>query len=231
MIISRLYYRLPELAEKWGKTEEDILQMAAAGELELSVNHYGWGLNTDKFHEPTKIAGYVQIDALYAESILNHGLDGMSETIGFVRWRGDKIDIRAEGALERYTARCAEILTQGYKAILPYSFSADPLRIKSNADLLILHDEAQRIEEDHDELVQHSHTPPAADHDRNPVATKLIGTSFRRGKKDICEMVGKTWDTVESYKGKGLVVIEDPSGSPLTTDEEYARWLKSGKKK
>ena len=226
MIISRLYYRLPELAEKWGKTENDLLQMAAAGDLVLSVNHYGWGLNTDKFHEPTKIAGYVQIDPLYAESILNNGIDGMSETIGFVRWRGDKIDIRAEGALERYTARCAEFLTQGYKAILPYSFSADPLRIKSNADLLILHDEAQRIEEDHDELVQHSHTPPPAEDE-----PELIGTSFRRGKKEIERMVGKTWDTVESYKEKGLVVITDPSGSPLTTDEEYARWLKSRKKK
>jgi hypothetical protein len=64
MSLPRVYYTLPELAEKWKRPENDLLQMAAAGELVLSVKYYGFVFESTE-RQFSFIDGYVQLYAYY----------------------------------------------------------------------------------------------------------------------------------------------------------------------
>lgn len=72
MNLPRLYYTLPELAVKWGCTENDLLHMAATGELRLSVKHSGEGSYSGEGEGIELFDEYVRIYPDDAERILQN---------------------------------------------------------------------------------------------------------------------------------------------------------------
>ncbi len=73
---TRVYYTLSDFAAKWGKTVDDLLQMAAAGALELSVRCSGRIYDPDKSWELKHVAGYAQLSKHQTLLILDHGRTG-----------------------------------------------------------------------------------------------------------------------------------------------------------
>jgi len=68
MEIPRKFYKLSELSGLWKLTNDDLINLWMAGELALSVEHHGvvWW----EERGICSISGYVQVDKMYAESLL-----------------------------------------------------------------------------------------------------------------------------------------------------------------
>ena len=127
MKLQRVYYTLLELAQEWGKTETELLQSAAAGELELSARHVGNGLRQGK--PRVEISGFVQLLKEDAGWILENGIEKYYVLYG-VKWQ------------------CDQIIFPGppFPNDPDFKIMERPVILYSTSDLYILPDEAARVE-------------------------------------------------------------------------------------
>ena len=66
------FYRLSELVERWKKTENDILRMAACGDLQLSVIHTGEGVMRKPPLRVFLVGEYIQLNKESVEIMLQN---------------------------------------------------------------------------------------------------------------------------------------------------------------
>ncbi len=147
MELPLLYYTLPELAEKWGRSENDLLHMAATGELALSVKHfcgylYVWSERNFRFFcEPI----YVQLYPKDAEMFLESWAD--PEIISSALWEGKKVCILID---ETHLIGCKRDARKDDPLLndtaIANNGAVGPLIIREMEDLRILPDEVARVE-------------------------------------------------------------------------------------
>lgn len=169
MTLPRLYYTLPELAEEWKKRESDLLHMAATGALQLSVKHYGAGhyLDEDNADVDVIIDGYVQLESDDCETLIEFGLKG-SGLIRSVWWQDKRVYITDRYQLEKDIIRHALQMEFGVDAAymledevfqkkgIRKGVPANQLFVRDLDDLLIIPDEASRVEDLYPELLRKS---------------------------------------------------------------------------
>ena len=162
MTLPKLYYTLPDFAKEKNRSESDLLQMAAIGALRLSVKHFGTGhyQDNDGSDVQTVIDGYVQLDSDDCESILEFGCLKMSSLIRSVSWQGKRVYVIDNKDMDRDQVHINLRLLFGdipelpmlvharldELKLLPTGVPTNRLKINNNSDLLILPDEAARVE-------------------------------------------------------------------------------------
>ncbi|GEM_PF-6280273 len=220
MNLPRVYYTLPELAEKWKRSESDLLQMAAAGELELSVKYRGWALDQTTGHI-LPVKSHVQLYPQGVEALQ----DGITKVDG-ASLRGNSVMIPTdEPSLNRLKCWASE-----FDSLLPF-VEVTPLEIKRLGDLRILPAEAERMEAKFPELAGRNETSAeTVDQARNGTAGQSGPPpldpmkAIPGGWKGIAGELGKTPGYAKKYcKNNGIRVEHDKAGKPWTTPEEIAR--------
>lgn len=157
------YYTLPALAEKWNKSDNDLLRMATLGGLVLSVKHNSVSLTL--LETKSRNSGYVQLELSDVQSILEFGIIGSYE-IFVARWDGQEVAFNKK------------LKKRGNSFSFTTADMDPPLIIKSNSDIFIHYDEVVRVETLDPEIAQKSYNQ---NHSQQPVVEDRLYV----GNKDI----------------------------------------------
>lgn len=138
MTLPKLYYTLPQLARKWGKLEDDLLHMAALGELVLSVRHHSIKLKLLETH--IKNAGYVQLGQNESKAILENGIK-KGHKVDIAEWQGETVYLGNMNFVHD-------------PSLFFIAESKPPILLNSTSDLFILHDEVARVESEYPDIAK-----------------------------------------------------------------------------
>lgn len=208
MDLPRLYYTLPKAAAQWGVSEDDLLHLAAAGELRLSVQHYGEGHNLKD--DCVLIDGYVQLYADDCQGILEFGYEKYAGLIRMISWEGEPYYITDKYQGERHVIRT--VIGQKYghdkvgkgefyllekdlctKSGISTGIPVYYLTIRNTSDLLILPDEFKRVEAKYFEI-------PKSESDEKPLPQTSIDLPDD-GRPKLFGITGICRHYIEGIKG------------------------------
>lgn len=166
----KIFYRLPEVAERWNKEEDELLQWGASNLLEFSVAYSGGPLLplNDQIHAahkrnepilttnaPIASRGYLPLPGKSIFTILHEG-----EVIPVFADKEGSFVVGAKSVILKDNV-------QGYRLIDHPKFTAE--------DLVIIAEEVTRMEVDHPELLADKRNTPQGEAKRSRSDLHIIG--------------------------------------------------------
>lgn len=218
MELSRIYYTLPEFAEKRKWSENDLLHLAATGELELSVEYRGWALD-QSVGRILLIKSHIQ---LYPHSV-EAFMDGVTK-IDIALFKGKRIMLPVDEFKLMLLKQWASERDEWF----PY-LCVCPFEIKTVENLRILSAEVARMETKFPELAWWNEAA-AESVDQAHKETIPPGILYDIPQKELAKKCGVTARTVSNWMQDGLLF--EPQGRekrfslPLTI-----KWLKQKDKR
>lgn len=220
MSLPRLYYTLPELAEKWGKTESDLLQMAAAGELELSAKYRGWALD-QSVCRILMIKDYIQLHPHSVEAFM----DGVTK-IDSARFKGKPIMLPVDEFNLILLKQWASEQDPCFDIVMATSFKICDLK-----DFRILPAEVARMEAKFPELAGRDEAAvEAADHTHKETAVQDCILYDIQSQVELAKRCSVTPKTVSNWTKKGLLTEEVPGAGRRYSTAATVKWLEQNNK-
>jgi hypothetical protein len=217
---NRLFYKLDELSERWGITENQILQMAASGSLTLSIfwTGYYWEEDTPGKWKPG-----------------NHGPLNDWVTLGRIHAIELATNTAPEGQVGIEIHSCFKIDGTKILPILPYSSKLDPKGehdIKNTVfcptiqrqALCVMCSEVTRLEKREPEIL---------DLTKDNIITRKR-EDMLRGQKAIANYLGVSPSTLKNWRATRWhsppIEKDGPNGMIVAYKPELDRWRETKQK-
>jgi hypothetical protein len=240
----KILYKLSEVAERWGKTEDDLMHFAAQRVLVLScwfdgyavIPHipfeiFGKIIGKEKHLKGTWHESYVQewatVDGMFIKGLLGHKGRGAR-----VDWLGSKAHhllYPVEGPLDM----------KHFNSSLEFAIAKleSPFTV-SRTDLVVMAEEVARLETEHTELrPEDAGTLPTTVSPLNDEALRRPLTESRHtgriltGWRAIAKHLEVSVSTAKRYAKGRSWPRPGPTGKPTTTSAELDDWRLSTSKK
>ena len=222
------FFWLSELAEKWNRTEDFILQMAAAGRLRLSA---WWG---DEYWEASSdgewwggdpgdglLNDFINIDTINAKQLLlNPSVDKERGVIivGCHTRCGRKICLISEKNRKIFDK---------HKAREPIN-EADFFPFFHYRSMVVLVDEVNRVEAEYadirDEQIFQNQNQQTQGEDDSAVLMHPVGSQMLTGWNEIGKYLGVSESTAKRYANAGKWLRHTKTNRPITTTYEIDEW-------